>query len=171
MLPFSDIISDHVTRYPLMGVQDLYKLAYQAALGPEHASGNLDFIQLRLMQELGGLTEGPLEPPVDPISPDGRILRVHLRPFIQAGGEPTKLSRAFYDSAQTFKGTLDLLALFWLEARQLAAGGMTFFKPNELDLYIADREAGQFQPVHHTIAYRAAYKPAYRVILREFWTD
>jgi hypothetical protein len=168
---FSDIITDHLRRYPLMGVQDLYKLAYQAVLGAEHASGNPDFIHQRLMQELGGLTEGPSEPLIDPISPDGRILRIHLRPFIQAGGVPLKLSRAFYEGSQAYHGSLDLLALFWLEARQLAAASEIPFKPKELDLYVADRETGGFQPVHHTIAYRAAYKPAYRVILKEYWKD
>jgi hypothetical protein len=170
-LSFADIISDHLRRYPLMGVQDLYKLGYQAVLGAEHASGNLDFIHQRLMQELGGLTEGPREPLTDPLSPDGRILRIHLRSFIQAGGEPSKLSRAFYEGAQSYKGSLDLMALFWLEARQLAAASEIPFKPKELDLYIADREAGEFQPVHHTIAFRAAYKPAYRVVLKEYWKD
>jgi hypothetical protein len=88
-----------------MEIQDLYKLAYQAALGAEHATANLDTNHNYLMQELSGLVEGPAEPPVDPISPDERILRVHLRPFIQVGGNPIKLSQAFYASSRTYHGS------------------------------------------------------------------
>ncbi|MBN2258712.1 MAG: hypothetical protein JW704_13000 [Anaerolineaceae bacterium] len=171
MATFAEIILAHMKRYPLMEAQDLYKLAFQAAMGAEHAATNPDYVHLRLMQELGGLTDGPQEPSIDPISPDGRILRVHLRPFILAGGNPLKLSQAFLESARAYRGTTDLLALFWLEVQQQAAGGEIPFQVKELEGYFIERQAGEFQPVHHSNGFRDAYKPAYRVVLREYWKE
>lgn len=168
---FSGIVLAHLSRYPRMETQDLYKLAFQAALGAEHAAATLDANNNYLMQELSGLVEGPVEPPVDPISPDGRILRVHLRPFIQAGGNPLKLSQAFHDSSRAYHGTADLLRRFWLEAQHLAETGEIPLKLSELDQYFSDRQVAGFKPVHHSMAYREAYKPAYRVVLREYWLD
>ena len=168
---FSGIVLAHLKRYPLMEIQDLYKLAFQAALGAEHAAANLDANHNYLMQELSGLVEGPVEPPVDPISPDGRILRVHLRPFIMAGGNPLKLSQAFWNSSRAYHGTEDLLRLFWLEAQHLVEAGEVSLELSELEQYFSDRQAGEFQPVHHSKAYREAYKPAYRVVLQEYWMD
>jgi hypothetical protein len=168
---FSGIAQAHLNRYPLMEIQDLYKLAYQAALGAEHAALTRDAMHNYLMQELSGLVEGPAEPPVDPISPDGRILRVHLRPFIQAGGNPLKLSRAFWEGAQVYKGSLELLAQFWFEVKQQAEAGEIPFKSRDLEEYFIERRNGEFQPVHHSPAYREAYKPAYRVILKDYWLD
>lgn len=171
MAAFAEIVVAHLKRYPRMEIQDLYKLAYQAAMGAEHAASSLDFIQQRLMRELGGLTEGPKEPLFDPISPDGRVLRVHLRPFIQSGGDPLKLSRVFLEGASAMQGTPHLLALFCLEVQQQADAGEILFKSNELEQYFADRQAGKYQPVHHSAIYRATYKPAYRVVLKEYWKD
>jgi hypothetical protein len=168
---FSGIVLAHLERYPRMEIQDLYKLAFQAALGAEHAAATLDANNNFLMQELRGLAEGPVEPPVDPISPDGRMLRVHLRPLILSGGNPLKLSQAFWESSRAYHGTEDLLKAFWLEAQNLAETGGIPLDGKEMEQYFADRQAGEFQPVHHSQAYRETYKPAYRVVLREFWLD
>jgi len=34
---FQQILTDHLARYPLMRVEDIYKLVHQASLGSEHA--------------------------------------------------------------------------------------------------------------------------------------
>ncbi len=125
-----------------MEIQDLYKLAYQAALGAEHAAPTQDAVHNFLMQELSLLVEGPDEPPAESISPDGRILRVHLRPLIQAGSDPLKLSRAFWESAQAYKGTTNLLTEYWGDVLSLALTGQLQFDAGEVDNYFADRREG-----------------------------
>ncbi|MGA9396810.1 MAG: hypothetical protein WBV22_01010 [Anaerolineaceae bacterium] len=169
MPPFAEIILAHLKRYPLMEVQDLYKLTYQAALGAEHAALNQDAVHNYLMQELSGLVEGPEEPPAEPISPDGRILRVHLRPFIKTLGDPLKLSRAFWESSQAYRGTTDLLLEYWQAALNLAQTGQLPFNPKKMEDYFTDRKIGEFQPVHHSTAYREAYHPAYRIIEEKYY--
>jgi hypothetical protein len=41
----------------------------------------------------------------------------------------------------------------------------------ELEGYFIERQAGEFQPVHHSNGFRDAYKPANRVVLKEYWKD
>jgi hypothetical protein len=96
---------------------------------------------------------------------------VHLRPLILSGGNPLKLSLAFWESSQAYHGTEDLLKAYWLGAQHLAEAGEIPLDGKEMEGYFADRQAGEFQPVHHSPAYREAYKPAYRVVLKEFWPD
>ena len=81
------ILVDQIARYPQMEIQDFYKLQYQAVMGSEHAISSLDAARTWLKRELENLTEGPDEPAVDVISPEGNIVRVNLRPFIQSGGD------------------------------------------------------------------------------------
>jgi len=37
---YRQILAAHVKRYPRLGIQDLYKLVYQGAMGSEHASSD-----------------------------------------------------------------------------------------------------------------------------------
>ena len=70
----------HVQRYPRLRPQDLYKLIYQAAMGCEHAVQNVAEARSWLESEVKSLRKGPEEPAIDPIAPDGRIVRINLRP-------------------------------------------------------------------------------------------
>jgi hypothetical protein len=85
------ILRSHFSRYPLMQVQDLYKLLHQAALGSEHAVRNPETARNWLTRELAEMGDGPPEPLFDPISPGGEIARVHLRPFVAGGHNPDAL--------------------------------------------------------------------------------
>ena len=82
---FASILHSHHERYPEMGIQDVYKLAHQAALGPGHAVGNPAGARDYLERELDDMGAGPVEPLFDPISADGELVRVHLRPYLEAG--------------------------------------------------------------------------------------
>ena len=62
-----------------MALADIYKLLHQAALGPGHAVRDPATASAALASEMPGLGEGPADPLVDPISPDGRLARIHLR--------------------------------------------------------------------------------------------
>jgi hypothetical protein len=56
---FSGIVLAHLKRYPRMEIQDVYKLAYQAALGAEHAAATLDANNNFLMQALSNRRSSP----------------------------------------------------------------------------------------------------------------
>ena len=90
-LTFRRILTTQIRRHPRMEIRDLYKLILQAARGSEHVVSDLTVARGRLVREWLELADGPGEPVVDPISPDGRIVRVHLRPYLAASGDLTGL--------------------------------------------------------------------------------
>jgi hypothetical protein len=157
-----------MARYPRLAIQDLYKLIYQAAMGAEHAVPDVAAAQDWLERELRQLGDGPEEPVVETISPDGCMARVHLRPYVAAGGDPAALLTAFVRTAKEHGGTREQLRRYWSSAIRLAAMGGLLFSQTDLRSFWADVEVQGFPVVHHSAGYRAAYKPAYRVIRREF---
>ena len=161
------ILASHLARYPLMEVRDLYKLLHQGALGSEHAVTDIEGVRYWLDCELRQMpTEpaGPLDPLIDPISPDNQIVRGHLRPYIAAGHDPEILLEAFVRTAQEYRGSADSLQLRWDRVLELAAAGQVPFPPPDLDAFLRRMESHGFPAVHHSEAYEAAYRPAYRVV-------
>jgi hypothetical protein len=166
---FPDILLEHLKRYPLMEVQDLYKLTYQAALGCEHAVVDLEQAHGWLQAELTGLPVGPDEPLIDFISPDGCIARIHLRPFMVYGGDMLQLSRVFLQSAGQYHGTVKLLQKYYQAAIDLSREDRLPFRSHELLGFLSEMEGEGFPAVHHSTTFEGAYKPAYRVIIAQLY--
>ena len=162
------LLRGQIARYPLMQPQDLYKLLHQAALGSEHAVRDAQAARDWLARELASLLPGPLDPLCDPLSPDGRILRLHLRPFLAQGGDPQTLLEAFIQTANQFHGSPQDLRLGWAAALQLARDGQLPFSPALLAEFFTPLEEQGFPALHHSLAYAQAYHPAYRVVAREY---
>ncbi|HVZ63242.1 MAG TPA: hypothetical protein VG936_01545 [Lacunisphaera sp.] len=165
---FTPLLKEHARRYPEWQVQDCYKLVFQAVLGSEHAAVDEATARRWLEQEVAGLGAGPAEPLVDPISPDGRIVRMHLRPFVEQHGDLGKLAAAFVETAKTFRGSKNSLAAVWAEVIRLAARGKLPFSAGDAQRFGAAMAADGFPTVHHSKEYNEHYRPAYRVIAREY---
>ena len=73
-----NVVQDHLSRYPELQIQDLYKLLHQAALGSEQAVPDSASAERWLTMELREMGEGIVEPLIDPISHNGDVVRVHL---------------------------------------------------------------------------------------------
>lgn len=167
----SQLLDRHLARYPRMQLEDVYKLLHQAALGGGHAVGDEAAARRRLDDEIAALGDGPEEPARDPISPDGKLARIHLRTFLAAGGDPADLHRAFLASARGYPAAPDKLAKFCGCLGDLAgAGGLPFAQPDVVR-YFADIARAGYPVVHHSQAYRDAYKPAYRVVALDQLTE
>ena len=73
---FSQILDDHLARYPLMEPRDCVKLAYQSALGPGHGAPDRRAALRALLAEWGSIPRrlrrpaagGHRERPVPPVS-------------------------------------------------------------------------------------------------------
>lgn len=165
---FAAIVLAHLVRYPAMQLEDAYKLAHQACLGSEHAVRDRAHAERWLERELAQLGDGPQEPVVDPIAPDGRIARVHLRPFLAVGGDATELLDAFVRTANGFRGSHERLRSSWAIVEGLAADGSLPFSRADTEAFRRRMEDAGFPAVHHSAAYGAAYRPAYRVVARPF---
>jgi hypothetical protein len=164
---FRRMLAAQVLRYPRLEIQDLYKLIFQASFGSEHAVGDLEVARGRLMHELRELPPGPEEPTADPLSPNGRIVRVNLRPYLANGGDPAALIEAFVRTGRGYRGTGATLRRYWCYAERMATAGLLAFAPEALRGFFATMQAAGFPAVHHSPAYTTAYRPAYRVVLYE----
>jgi hypothetical protein len=169
-----EILADHAARYPRLEAQDLYKLIYQAAMGNEHAVSSAVQVRDWLEREVAALGEEPdrslSDPTIDPISPDGRIVRVHLRPYIAAGEDLAGLLEAFVRTAEMYAGTEERLRRYWAVVERMAEVGGLSVGSDRVREFFAQMEAQGLPAAYHSAAYRDAYWPAYRVVLRELLT-
>jgi hypothetical protein len=165
---FQSIALEHCSRYPELQVQDLYKLTHQAALGSEHAVKDIRTARQWLAREIDQLPDVSTERIIDPINPDQSIVRVHLKPYIDAGGDPERLLRSFIRTANEYKGSIELLKQYWKWIETSASCGELPFPPEVLDSMIVRMASLDFPAVHHSKQYKAAYAPHYRVIARRF---
>lgn len=165
---FQDVVISHCMRYPLLQVEDLYKLTHQASLGSEHAVKDIDGARAWMVREIDQLPASSQEPQTDIISPATGIARVHLGPFIKAGGEPEALLQAFVRTANEYRGSSLLLKEYWKNIENLAENAVIKFNLEDLGITISRMEAAGFPAVHHSAQYAAAYHPSYRVIAVQF---
>jgi hypothetical protein len=161
------ILLDHAGRYPAMQVRDVYKLIIQAAMGNEHAVRDEAEARAWLEAELSQLGQGPEEPLFDPISPDGRFVRIHLRPYVQAGKDPQALLRAFVDSSRVASGSRDLMVDYLQKAISMCPKSPLAIEKSALESFFSDMEARDFPAAHHSDEYRRLYRPAYRLVAAE----
>ena len=109
---FKPVILNHYLRYPEMQVEDLYKLAHQAAMGSEHAVVDEESARKWLAREIAQLPVSSTESQVDIITPDKSIARIHLIPYIESGGKPEDLLQAFIQTGHDYVGSAGLLRTY-----------------------------------------------------------
>jgi hypothetical protein len=163
---WEDVAAAHLARYPLLGVEDAYKLLHQGVFGTEHAAPDLASASAMLQDELRTLDVERNEPapPVEAIAPEGRVVRVHLRPYVAAGGDPDALVVAFLQTAVTVRGQVDELrcaadVVEHLAGSRWSAGVWRGFIDRML--------AAGLPAMHHSEPFEAVYRPAYRVVSSE----
>lgn len=159
------ILGREYARHPRMEAQDVYKLLFQAAMGSRHAGLDSAMAAQWLGRESDSLPQGPPEPVLDTISPDGRMVRVNLRPYLAAGGSRDALLGAFVTTARVFAGSAARLRLDLAEAERLAGAGALPLPRAALHRYFKRMAERGYPAVEHSAAYEAAYHPAYRVVL------
>jgi hypothetical protein len=157
------VVQAHLARYPEMEVEDLYKLLHQGVFGSEHAVPDREAAAEWLREEIASLeAEGDRAvPTLESVAPDAAVVRVHLRPFLRAGGDPEALLDAFVTTASRPSGDA---ATFRCAAD--AASGLAAARWGEREWpTFVERRLGEGLPaVHHSEAFRRAYRPAYRVV-------
>jgi hypothetical protein len=150
---------------PSWQLQDVYKLAFQVALGSEHAAPGEAAARHWLEQEIAALGAGPADPAIEPISPDGRLARLNLRPYLASGGSPDALLHAFLRTAALWHGQRPDLQQYLAWALDLISTSAFAFPSAEAQSFFQTMAEAGFPPAHHSPTYRDIYRPAYRVIL------
>lgn len=163
---FHPVYKAQKERYPQMSPQDWYKLIHQAAMGNRHLGVEDQAIYNYLLRELDSIQASTVEPLVEYISPDSQVVRLNLRPYKAAGGDPDKLFEAMKATWDTVVPSSELLQSRWMELQLVSP--MLGLKAEAMNSFFQARAKEGFPAVHHSEGYGLAYKPAYRVLLRQF---
>ena len=152
-----DILS-HESRRPGFRLRDAAKLLYQSEFGGGHLIADPASALAWLKSETAGceITDEPLISPIG-----GGFCRVNLAP---AAGRisPETLCRIFVLSSRRPAGDLENFKT------KLALLYRLTFDPAEVDTFLTEYAAQGYPMLSHSESYRAANRPAYRVIRQEY---
>jgi hypothetical protein len=157
---------DALARQPEARIEDAYKWVLQATRGGEHAVVSEAQAREQLAREWNSLAPPtPDEADLQPLRPDGALVRVNLRPCKARGGSMDVLLQGFLVSAAGVRAdSADFHATWQALGAHLAGGSVGHLTRGEWTrLDSAMRTAG-YPAIHHSVPYRAAYAPAYRVL-------
>ena len=163
---FEKILHTHFERYPTMEIADVYKLIHQSVMGNAHFFQDPKLAKEALLNEIAEMGDGPSEPLLDPISLVGDILRVHLRPYMAKTNDIQPLLDACLRSAEASAPRTDLLESFWMCAIQTQ-----LWEVSEMDKFFAKMRDQGYPSVHHSEEFKRKFKPAYRVLKREYFNN
>ncbi len=161
-MEFREYLLRQLAAHPSAQPQDVGKLCYQAARGPEHLLADMDGAKAYFQQEWDA-TEAAAVPLYEELS-DG-FCRVNLAAWKAENLPGEWLFRMFALSAAATGGE-DRLPAYLAAAEAAVEGGETHISPVDFEKYLAEYRAAGMPAVHHSPAYRAAEKPAYRIVCR-----
>jgi uridine kinase len=166
-----------------MQIQDLVKLAYQAAFAGGHMIDDEAAALNRLQVEFSALSQQPesaLVPedawessqnnnnPVAFFEPIGNgLCRIHLQSIPHSGLSLETLNRFFVLTANQHHGEKAMLEQHLADLERSVQAGLPLQEPVHPDDLAAWLQAYRQQgcpAVHHSDNYRQAYQPAYRVV-------
>lgn len=157
MSDFEQVLAAHRALYPKSEPLDWFKLLYQSEFGCGHMVTDEKACIARVEDEYKTAKGGA--PLLEDIG--GGYVRLHLGAARDAGYSPALIARAFLLSAQRRDGDP---ARFLARADALKA----LIGADAVDALKKEATASGFAPFSHSDAYRAAYQPAYRVILSAY---
>lgn len=158
------ILQAHAKKYPLMAPCDAVKLIYQNEFGGGHLVTDSARSLARLRFEYDSVPHDGTAPLLEEIG--NGLVRVMLGALLPDEYSLEALNEDFVRSAAEHSGSkatfLEKLELLRTMTRQ----GAFPFTPQELEEYLTSYISAGCPMVSHSEGYRAAYRPAYRVILR-----
>ena len=151
---------------PDLRIADAYKWLFHATRGGEHAVENEFTVRQWLENEWATLgPPQPGEPLWIPLTADGRVGRLNLRPYRAQGGDPAALLAAFLAGADAFDASPARFRRAWnalgRELKNQPIGHLTAEKWRRLD---REMRAQGYPALHHSPEYEQARQPAYRVL-------
>ena len=151
--------------HPSMTPRDVVKLCYQAARGAEHLLADPERARMYLFRELES-TEASADMPLVELISDA-VARVNLAPWKAQGRSADELFELFSATASSCGEGEDLLPDYLAEAEAWVAASGTSVTLEAWREFMAWYRAQGCPAVHHSESYRAAERPAYRIVRRE----
>ena len=166
--PTIALVKNHLERYPLLQIQDVYKMLYQGEFGVGHLIDNTETAKHYLNSELEQVAGDSTEPLSEYISPDSVMVRINLRPFKAKQFDSDKLIQAMLKTARTVVGDTARFINDWEIVQQGINKGLLPFSASKTKKFWQEMKTQGFPAVHHSQEYQQAYHPAYRVIKAEY---
>ncbi len=168
------LLASQARLYPLMEAEDVYKLIYQATLGPSwFFIGDKSEVEKGLFNEIR-----QMEPAIHDGETDFELLcearglvRVNLRPYLLHGGKASELAHALCLTTQNYRGSRAELKASLDAAVDLLPDLALACDAKKYKELIGKMATANYRPGVHSEPYALAYRPAYRIILQEYLTD
>ena len=157
------VLRGHAKHYPRMEPTDAVKLLYQNEFGGGHLIQDEAACLRYLRAEFDATPKDPAATRREYIG--NGIYRVNLAALSE--NELDQLGRDFIASAAVHKGDLNCFIQKLDILRRLTAEGVFTFDSAQLEEYLAACEQAGYPMVSHSPAYRAHYRPAYRVVRQD----
>lgn len=159
---------DQLARYPALDTQDLVKALYQREFGCGHMITDPQRGISWLEEELTACRaeNHPMQQTL--IEPLGPFCRVHLRALDAQGLSAQTLLGLFMLSAETPAGSMDAFRAQLEELEALIDSGALPLDASDAHAFLSSYLAAGCPATHHSPAFSAAYRPAYRVIKAEY---
>ncbi|MCD6577141.1 MAG: hypothetical protein J7K66_03905 [Anaerolineaceae bacterium] len=162
-----NLVISHLNRYPAMEVQDVYTLIYQGAMGVDNYSADAGVFEERLIKEFEETTADEGQALWETIRPDGELVRVHIAALKARGGKQQVLSTLCMWTASVFRGDKEDLQDGWDTFQRLCRDNrLRKFPENEIYEFTEWVKKNEYPSTRHSIAFRDAYHPHYRLVMR-----
>ena len=162
------LMQDEFEHFPKMQLDDVYKFAFQAAMGNEHSMADTAGMKKYLVEELAAIDTTGSEPLIEYLRPDSAIARVNLRTFKKVKADPCILFAAMIRTAQEFTPSVETLKIFLSDIEKLADDALIPFNVTDVHNYFETMKNRHYPAIHHSAVYEKTYKPGYRVIAGGF---
>ncbi len=156
------ILAAHGARYPRMEPRDAVKLVYQNEFGGGHLIADPAENLERLRAEWSTTSRDPAASLLEDLG--NGMARVNLAAL--AEGELEDLERDFLSSARRHTGNRERFLAKLDLLRELAGEGALPFSRAALEDFLKEYVNAGCPALSHSEGYRAAYRPAYRVVER-----
>ena len=164
MKELEQILRQHAAKYPAMEPTDAVKLIYQNEFGGGHLIKDPQAATRYLQYEFHQTDRDPAVPLSEEIG--NGIVRVNLAALPES--KLSWLGKAFLRSAEAHRGNLSNFTEKLDILIRLANYGIFSFDTAALEGYLTAYEQAGYPAVSHSPTYRNTYRPAYRIILKEF---
>ena len=138
------LLLEEIGKHPNSRVEDIYKFIHQAAFGSEHAVKDTIAVRKWMENEIANLNYSITDELIDHLSPDGKLVRINLRPFLKKGYDPNLLLDAFIRTANNYKGSIKNFKSFWKAAKELAKAKKFTFTAEEMNNFYEEQSKKGF---------------------------
>ncbi len=161
------LILYHRRLHPSLEPPDIYKLLFQATMGPAHILDDTEYAFLSLRRECDDLGQYPNtdETLIETVSRKADVIRINLRPFKRESNNIDLLFDCMLQSAIHFSPSEERLRAVWKEFTLLTRYGDLDFDFHEVATLDSTLLNNGFVPMSHSDSYTAKEQPSYRIVL------